>query len=119
MAYNGGMFHHYRPSMAEILERDAEILEREMRLPPRNNVVLTSPPRELSAEDAATLFPNQEGEWVRIERKIHSPFWRAIHNLVAHPLLTLYRPLGEKLHDYTAERMYEDNGRKPEISDKD
>jgi len=48
-----------------------------------------------------------EGEWRRIKRKIYSPFWRGVHNLLAHPLLTIYRPLGEKLHDYTARKMYE------------
>jgi hypothetical protein len=51
-----------------------------------------------------------KGEWKRIERVIHSPFWRAMHNLIAHPMLAIYRPLGERLHDYTATRMYAGTG---------
>ncbi len=62
-------------------------------------------------------------EWRRIERKIHNPFWRAIHNVVAHPLLFFHRPTGEWLHDYTARRMYEQDGilarKQPDVSDKD
>ena len=60
-----------------------------------------------------------EEEWKRIERKIYSGRWRAVHNLIAHPLLAIYRPLGEKLHEYTAERMYRPNGEKPIITDND
>lgn len=51
--------------------------------------------------------PEPEGEWQSIERRIYSRWWRAAHNLLAHPLLTIHRPLGEKLHDYTAQKMYE------------
>jgi hypothetical protein len=47
------------------------------------------------------------GEWKRIERKIYSKWWRAAHNLIAHPFLTIYRPWGEWLHAYTANKMYE------------
>jgi len=53
-------------------------------------------------------YDKQERRYIRDERTIHSPFWRAIHNLVAHPMLTIYRPLGVKLHDWTAEHMYKD-----------
>ena len=49
-----------------------------------------------------------KGEWKRIVRPVYSGFWRNVHNLVAHPMLAIYRPLGQKLHDYTAERMYEE-----------
>jgi hypothetical protein len=31
--------------------------------------------------------------------------WWIIHNLIAHPLLVLYPKLGNKLHDYTANKM--------------
>ena len=31
-------------------------------------------------------------------------FWWAIHNCVAHPLLTLWPRVGEWLHEYTARR---------------
>jgi hypothetical protein len=59
-------------------------------------------------------------EWKRIERKIYSPFWRAIHNVVAHPLLFLYRPLGDRLHEYTATKMYEPKpGVTPKTTDTD
>lgn len=47
------------------------------------------------------------GEWRRIKRPVYSRFWRAIHNLVAHPMLAIHRPTGQKLHDWTAEKMYE------------
>lgn len=63
---------------------------------------------------------DQEGEWRRIKRKIYSPFWRGIHNLVAHPMLTIYRPLGERLHEYTARKMYEPRlGVDPDVTDSD
>jgi hypothetical protein len=32
-------------------------------------------------------------------------FWFAVHNLVAHPLLVLWPRAGERLHDWTADRM--------------
>jgi len=56
-----------------------------------------------------------ELEWKRIERRIYSPFWRAIHNLFAHPMLAIYRPWGERLHEWTAEKMYRQRGDKPPI----
>jgi predicted DCC family thiol-disulfide oxidoreductase YuxK len=43
----------------------------------------------------------------RVARKIHSQRWRLVHNLIAHPLLAIYRPWGERLHEWTAEKMYE------------
>lgn len=49
----------------------------------------------------------EEREWRRIERPIQSSWWQAMHNMVAHPLLTIYRPWGERFHAYTAARMYE------------
>ena len=53
---------------------------------------------------------DEQGQWKRIERTIHSPFWRAMHNLIAHPMLAIYRPLGERLHEWTATRMYAGTG---------
>ena len=32
-------------------------------------------------------------------------FWYSVHNLIAHPLLVLWPPLGNRLHDWTADRM--------------
>jgi hypothetical protein len=60
-------------------------------------------------------FDVDGGEWKRIERKIYSPFWRAAHNLIAHPLLAIYRPWGDKLHEYTADKMYEPNDKYTEV----
>ena len=60
-----------------------------------------------------------EEEWKRIERKIYSKSWRAVHNLIAHPMLTIYRPFGEWLHDFTAGKMYEPNGKDPIVTDND
>ncbi len=51
--------------------------------------------------------------WRKKERPVYSRFWRAVHNLVAHPLLVLYRPLGLKVHEYTSTKMYKDNGKPP------
>lgn len=34
--------------------------------------------------------------------------WWIVHNLVAHPLLVLCPPLGDRLHDWTADRMGDD-----------
>ena len=63
---------------------------------------------------------SEEEQWKRIERRIYSRWWRAAHNLLAHPLLTVYRPWGEKLHDYTAEKMYEPRpGIEPVVTDND
>ncbi len=45
-------------------------------------------------------------EFVRINRRIYSQWWRGVHNLIAHPMLTIHRPLGEWLHEFTAEKMY-------------
>jgi hypothetical protein len=72
-------------------------------------------------EDDKDEKPDIEaGEWRRIRRPIYSPFWRGIHNLVAHPLLAIHRPTGEKLHDYTARKMYEPKpGRQPIVTDND
>jgi hypothetical protein len=53
--------------------------------------------------------------WQRVQRRIYSPFWRAMHNLVAHPWLVICRPIGEFLHEFTAERMYTPKGDKPPI----
>ena len=64
--------------------------------------------------------PPEEGEWQRIKRPIYSKFWRGVHNLIAHPLLAIHRPTGERLHDYTAERMYEPRpGVDPIVTDND
>lgn len=58
---------------------------------------------------------NWQGEWRRIKRPVYSKFWRAVHNMVAHPMLVIHRPTGQKLHDWTAEKMYEspEKGTKP------
>ncbi len=65
-------------------------------------------------------FSSVPREWRRVTRRIYSPFWRAVHNMVAHPLLTIYRPLGEYLHELTAVRMYKQHGDWPPIvSDND
>lgn len=55
----------------------------------------------------------EESLWRKTERPVYSRFWRAVHNVVAHPLLALYRPLGLRIHEYTANKMYKDNGKKP------
>jgi hypothetical protein len=52
------------------------------------------------------VYDQEEKKYIRTKRIIWSKFWLAIHNLIAHPMLTIYRPLGEWLHEYTAERMY-------------
>lgn len=52
------------------------------------------------------VFDKKEKRYVRVKRIIHSPFWNRVHNLVAHPMLAIYRPWGERLHDWTAEKMY-------------
>lgn len=69
--------------------------------------------RQEKVFNEARARASKDNEWRRIERPVFSRFWRAIHNLVAHPLLALYRPLGLILHEYTANRMYKDNGKKP------
>ena len=53
-------------------------------------------------------FAWMDDELVRFTRPIRNRWWRAVHNLVAHPMLEFYRPWGERLHDWTAERMYDD-----------
>ena len=68
----------------------------------------------------AALDPTKGIEFQRIERRIYSPFWRVIHNLVAHPMLVVHRPTGERLHNYTADKMYEPrDGLSPIITDHD
>jgi len=63
---------------------------------------------------------DKEIKWKRIERKIYSPFWRFIHNFFAHPLMAIYRPLGERFHEWTAEKMYKVRETKSlTLSDKD
>ena len=54
-------------------------------------------------------------KWKRVQRRIYSPFWRGMHNLIAHPMLAIYRPLGEALHEFTARKMYEPRGGLPPI----
>lgn len=51
-------------------------------------------------------YNEEKDEWKRIKRPVYSKFWRVMHNFVAHPMLAVYRPLGQKLHDWTAEKMY-------------
>lgn len=64
-------------------------------------------------KDLSMLWKNEAIIWRRIERPVYSRIWRVIHNLIAHPLLAIYRPIGQKLHDYTAEKMYKPNGKSP------
>lgn len=52
------------------------------------------------------VYNVRDKKYVRVRRKIYSKFWRAIHNLIAHPMLVVYRPLGEWLHEWTATKMY-------------
>lgn len=61
------------------------------------------------------------GEWKRIKRPVYSRFWRLVHNLIAHPMLAICRPIGEWLHGWTEEKMYKViEGKKPiNITDKD
>ena len=60
------------------------------------------------------------GEWRRVQRRIYSPFWRFLHNALANPMLAIYRPWGERLHEWTEKKMYEPRGDLPPIvSDKD
>lgn len=49
---------------------------------------------------------NGRTEWRRIKRPVYSRFWRVVHNIVAHPMLAIYRPAGQVLHDWTASKMY-------------
>ena len=51
----------------------------------------------------------------RVRRRIYSRFWRAMHNLIAHPWLVICRPIGEFFHEFTAEQMYAPRGNKPPI----
>lgn len=40
--------------------------------------------------------------------KVKSRFWDVMHNCIAHPLLVLLpEKLGDRLHDWTAEKAYE------------
>jgi len=48
----------------------------------------------------------EEKKWRRIKRPVFSKFWRVVHNVVAHPMLAVYRPWGQRLHEWTAEKMY-------------
>ncbi len=52
------------------------------------------------------VFDVKETRYIRVRRIIHSPFWNKIHNLFAHPMIAIYRPWGERLHNWTAEKMY-------------
>ncbi len=52
------------------------------------------------------VFDRKAQRYIRVKRIIHSPFWRAMHNLFAHPLKVLIPRLGDWLHDYTAAKMY-------------
>jgi hypothetical protein len=52
------------------------------------------------------IYDEKRQRYIRVRRIIHSPFWNFIHNLIAHPLIAIYRPWGERLHNWTAEKMY-------------
>ena len=79
-----------------------------------------SPPKLVTNRTEPRHGSAPEGEWRRIERPIYSKFWRGIHNLIAHPLLTIHRPTGQRLHDYTARKMYTPQpGVNPDVTDND
>jgi hypothetical protein len=61
------------------------------------------------------VYDQEEKKYTRVRRIIHSKFWLALHNCIAHPMLSIYRPLGKFLHEYTAERMY--RGFQPDTDD--
>lgn len=44
-----------------------------------------------------------------VERQVKSPAWEFVHNCLAYPLLTIYRPWGIRLRAYAAEKMYGDD----------
>lgn len=52
------------------------------------------------------VYDVEEAKYIRVRRVIYSRFWNVIHNVIAHPMLSIYRPLGEILHEWTAEKMY-------------
>ncbi len=64
-------------------------------------------------------MPTELVVWKRIKRPIYSKWWRFVHNLIAHPLMAVYRPVGEPFHDWTAKQMYKDNGSNPTVTDND
>ena len=45
------------------------------------------------------------GAGMRAARVLRKRGWRAVHNIVAHPMLEVCPLWGERLHDWTAERM--------------
>ena len=104
-----------------------------------DEVVETSPPLTVDPENLKPIPPKfptspahkppvqeiqndgrRKPKWKRVERRIYSPFWRAMHNIIAHPMLAVYRPWGEALHEFTARKMYEpQGGLSPIITDND
>jgi hypothetical protein len=52
------------------------------------------------------VYDQERKKYIRVKRVIWSKLWLAAHNLIAHPMLTIYRPIGKLLHEYTAVRMY-------------
>lgn len=78
-------------------------------------------PRALGSESSLEMDAEKAvNRWKRVERRIYSPFWRFAHNVVAHPMLAFYRPWGEKLHEWTANKMYEPrDGLSPIVTDND
>jgi hypothetical protein len=53
------------------------------------------------------VFDRRDRRYIRVRRVIHSRLWNTIHNLIAHPLIAIYRPWGERLHNWTATKMYD------------
>jgi hypothetical protein len=88
------MFHDYKPLPSDPADPDKE----------------KDKMRQRSVSGLPGVDEDEHGQWQRVERTIRSPFWRAMHNLIAHPMLSIYRPLGERLHDWTATRMYAGTG---------
>lgn len=52
------------------------------------------------------VYDVEERKYIRVKRVIHSRFWNVIHNVFAHPMLSIYRPWGKLLHEWTGEKMY-------------
>lgn len=52
------------------------------------------------------IYDVERRKYIRVKRVIWSKRWLKVHNLIAHPMLTIYRPFGKWLHEYTAKKMY-------------
>lgn len=59
--------------------------------------------------DGTPTRPIPHERFIRIERTIHHKGWQFLHNVLAHPMLAIYRPWGLRLHEWTAKGMYGDD----------